>query len=75
MYLKSVGGNSLSASRLVSQRDLTIHSLFLPMERGDGCRQKRLKFTSRLTLVCVCVLNITLTVIHTVSQAVVKYCF
>lgn len=37
MYLKSVGGNNISASHVVSQRDLTLHFLSLPMKREDVC--------------------------------------
>lgn len=73
MYLKSVGGIGLSAGRVVSLRDLTIHFLSLPMERGDGCRQNSPpgRHLHRVFSVFVCGTNIALAPIHTVSLAVV----
>lgn len=68
MYLKSVGGNSLSASHVVSQRGLTIHFLSLPIVRGPpGSHLQSSSFQ------CVCVLSFSLALMHIVSLAVVKY--
>lgn len=57
MYLKSVGGNGHRASHVVSLRGPALHFLSLPVgEQGERDvvsdeRQKRHKYTSRLTLI------------------------